>query len=202
MPQASVRGRGQLHFTDPLEAQDSAADNPTVQNDDNGDEPLPWLSMQDFYQMVLDVLPAGYRQEEPPPRRVIPGPDLDEGDGIATPQRPDRVLLPPSSGLLRALYLAYGAFYPVDDTSIIQDPITRAPRFVPGSPQPVVPLDAMAKHYFRINPTDRSTAETSQYKLAPWNNVLPSVPILDPNTRFQKFLTLTCSWVSWTHYKH
>ena len=44
--------------------------------------------------------------------------------------------------------------------------------------------------YFRVNPTDRSSAETSQFKLAPWNNVLPSVPVLDPNTRFQKISNL------------
>ena len=78
--------------------------------------------------MVLDTLPEGYRQNAPPPRVAAPGPDLDARPKFvdATP-RPERVYLPPSTGLQRALYLTYGAFYPVDNTSVIPDPITHAP---------------------------------------------------------------------------
>jgi len=100
------------------------------------------------------------------------------------------VLLPPSSGLLRGLYLAYGAFYPVDNVSVISDPITATPRYVPGSPLPEEPLENMAKHYFRMSTTDRASAETTQFRFAPWDNVLPSVPVLDPDTRFDKVTSL------------
>jgi len=47
-------------------------------------------------------------------------------------------------------------------------------------------LDNMAKHYFRMSNADRSSAETSQFRLAPWNNVIPGVPVLDPGTRFER----------------
>ena len=87
-------------------------------------ETPPWLSPSEFYRMVLDALPAGYRQDTPPARNVAPGPNLDVRKGTDPTPRPEPVYLPPSLGFLRALYLAYGAFYPIDNVSITQDLIT------------------------------------------------------------------------------
>ena len=150
-------------------------------------EPPPWLSPSDFYRMVLDSLPEGYRQHAPPARQVAPGPDLDKArPGTNPPPRPERVYLPPSSGLLRALYLAYGAFYPVDNVSVTQDLITNAPRYVHQAPLPTEPRDSMGTHYFRVSSTDKSSAARQQFRFAEGTDVLPGVPSIDPNTRFGK----------------
>jgi len=148
-------------------------------------DPPDWLNPSDFYRMVLDTLPEGYRQNAPPPRVVAPGPDLDVRPGNDATPRPKRIYLPPSSGLIRALYLAYGAFYPVDNVSVIPDLITNAPRYVHSAPLPTEPLDSMGAHYFRVGAQDNP-----QFRLAEWNNILPGVPAIDPNTRFGKVPSL------------
>ena len=70
-------------------------------------DPPTWLTPSEFYRMVFDTLPDGYRQHAPPPRAVQPDPDLDAQPFVDTVPRHEKVFLP-SSGLLRALYLTYG----------------------------------------------------------------------------------------------
>ena len=152
-------------------------------------EAPPWLSPSEFYKMVLDALPDGYRQDTPPARRAAPGPDLDARKGTDPTPRPERVYLPPSSGLLRALYLAYGAFYKVDNVSITQDLITNAPRYIHQAPLPSEPLESMSAHFFRVSKDKTSTAR-QQFRFAEGTDVLPGVPTIDPNTRFGKVSSL------------
>lgn len=152
-----------------------------------GEQLLPWLPTTELYGRIDTFIPPEARRA---PRAaavcVSMGPNVDNnllvGDVSST--RWQKVFLPASLSMLRALYLAVGALYPPDSLAIVREVHSNAPRYNPDYPLPLVPVAGVEKFFFKYS-KDKAAGDPAHFSLDPADNVLPDSPSLDPGTLFK-----------------